>query len=313
MSEIGDVAGIATGMPSLLSGDEQQQLAHYEGIIERGLTTFIDVGNALAAVRDERLYKQYGTFEDYCHERWNMARRTAYQFIEASIVVENVRNCAQILPVNEAQARPLTRLEPEQQREVWRKAVETAPGGKVTGAHVKRTMAVHYSSASHEWYTPPEILERVMLTMGEITLDPCSNSGEQPNVAAQYHLTAKDDGLSHPWFGRVFMNPPYGREIGGWTDYLCEQFECGNVPEAVALVPARTDTEWFRRLKKYPRCFVWGRLKFSGMENSAPFPSMIVYLGRNVEKFVRAFGDIGDVYALMGAESVRVQEQAAAG
>ena len=48
-----------------------------------------------------------------------MSRRSAYQLISAATVVENVRNCAQILPLNEAQARPLTALPPEQQREAW--------------------------------------------------------------------------------------------------------------------------------------------------------------------------------------------------
>lgn len=52
-----------------------------------------------------------------CLERWGIARRTAYQLIDASAVVENVRHGAQTLPSNERQARPLTKLEPEEQIE----------------------------------------------------------------------------------------------------------------------------------------------------------------------------------------------------
>ena len=48
--------------------------------------------------------------------------------------------------------------------------------------------------------------------MGEIDLDPCSNSKAQPNVPALNHFTVEDDGLEQKWFGRVYMNPPYGRE-----------------------------------------------------------------------------------------------------
>lgn len=55
--------------------------------------------------------------------------------------MENVRNCVQTLPANEAQARPLTSFPAEQQAEVWQEAVETAPAGKLTGAHVERTVA----------------------------------------------------------------------------------------------------------------------------------------------------------------------------
>lgn len=160
------------------------------------------------------------------------------------------------------------------------------------------SMDVHYSSETPEWYTPDEIISRVVLTFGEIDLDPCSNSRESPNVPAKHHLIEEDNGLAYEWGGRVYMNPPYGREIGDWTSHLKEQYECGNVIEAIALVPSRTDTEWFRELRDYPRCFIWGRLKFSESENSAPFPSMVVYFGKNLEVFKKVFGDIGDVYCL---------------
>jgi hypothetical protein len=67
-------------------------------------------------------------FEEYCRERWDMARRTAYQFIEAAKVVKNL--CAiEHKPTHESQLRPLTHLEPEQQPTAWKKAVETAPMG----------------------------------------------------------------------------------------------------------------------------------------------------------------------------------------
>jgi len=52
-------------------------------------------------------------------------------------------------------------------------------------------------------------------------------------------------------------------------------------------------------LREFPRCFVWGRLRFIGQENAAPFPSMAVYLGQDVTGFAGAFGDIGDIYQLV--------------
>lgn len=160
---------------------------------------------------------------------------------------------------------------------------------------------VHFMSESDEWYTPEGIIRCVLDAFGEIDLDPCSNSQDCPNVPAKRHFTVLDNGLSQPWFGRIYMNPPYGREIVEWVSYLCNQKAIGNVTEAIALVPSRTDTQWFRSLKKFPRCFIWGRLMFSGQENSAPFPSMAVYLGDNVERFAQAFGNIGDVYQLYEA------------
>jgi len=103
-----------------------QSLAYYEGIIGRGLKTFIEVGNALLAIRDGRLYRDdYLTFEDYCRERWGMSRSRAHRVIDAAIVWDNLLPIGNKLPANECQVRPLTRLkEPQAQREAWSRAVD---------------------------------------------------------------------------------------------------------------------------------------------------------------------------------------------
>lgn len=69
--------------------------------------------------------------------------------------------------------------------------------------------------------------------------------------------------------------------------------------EAVALVPARVDTKWWRTLTDGASvCFIQGRLKFGNGVNSAPFPSAVVYLGPNPNRFAAAFGNIGTIYQL---------------
>jgi len=124
----------------LLVEVESAELLLHEKTIEQGLKTFVDVGNALLAIRDKRLYRQqWGTFEDYCQERWGMERRHAYRLMDAAQSVENVSNWTQTLPATESQARPLTKLEPDLQPVAWQRAVETAPNGKVTAAHVEAT------------------------------------------------------------------------------------------------------------------------------------------------------------------------------
>lgn len=124
-----------------LTEAETADLSHLEGVIEQGLQTFYMTGAALATIRDTRLYRlTHGTFEDYCEDRWNLKRRAAYRLIEAAGVVENVSNWTQTLPTNEAQTRPLAQLPAAQQPEVWQEAVETAPAGKITAAHVERTV-----------------------------------------------------------------------------------------------------------------------------------------------------------------------------
>ena len=80
------------------------------------MSTFVDVGKALLQIRDSRLYREkHDTFEAYCKERWGMARQTAYQLMEGSKIAENVRNCGQT-PKTESVVRPLSGLEPEEQR-----------------------------------------------------------------------------------------------------------------------------------------------------------------------------------------------------
>jgi len=85
-------------------------------------------------IRDRELYKikkggNYQTFEEYCRGEWDFTRMYAHYLIDSVKVIENVNNCLQI-PATESQTRPLARLEPEQQREAWQRAVETAPEGR---------------------------------------------------------------------------------------------------------------------------------------------------------------------------------------
>ncbi|MFA6271403.1 MAG: MT-A70 family methyltransferase [Candidatus Paceibacterota bacterium] len=120
-----------------ITDSELTRLAECEAVIERGLKTFVDVGNALLEIRDSRLYRaEFGTFEDYCKERWGMKRAHAYRMIEAAQVVETLSPMGDILPTSERQARPLTVLEPEQQREAWQYVVNNAPPTGITAAQV---------------------------------------------------------------------------------------------------------------------------------------------------------------------------------
>jgi hypothetical protein len=178
------------------------------------------------------------------------------------------------------------------------RALELIASPKSGTAHTLRVMG---SSESPEWYTPPRIVERVVAALGEIDLDPSWHP--QSPVQARAIYTANDDGLAQRWAGRVYLNPPYGREIDAWVGKLVAEYNEGAVTEAIALLPARVDTEWFRRLDPFPRCFVYGRLTFANAENPAPFPSAVVYLGSNIAHFVEVFGQVGSVFARFDGEA----------
>lgn len=105
-----------------------------------------------------------------------------------------------------------------------------------------------------EWLTPPEILK----ALGDFHLDPCSPIN-RPWPTAAKHYTALDNGLRQVWTGRVWCNPPYGRETGRW---LARCAEHGN---ATALIFARTETaDWVEHVwkKAHSILFLWGRLYF---------------------------------------------------
>jgi hypothetical protein len=158
---------------------------------------------------------------------------------------------------------------------------------------------VHFSSRGRDWLTPPLIIERASSVLGAIDLDPCASSEAPGHVPAKSCFTQALDGLTQAWVGRIYMNPPYGRSIGKWVRKLRDEYRTGHITAAIALFPARTDTAWWQLLADYPVCFIRGRLRFSGHENSAPFPSAVVYLGSNIAAFSTAFSDIGIISCLM--------------
>lgn len=128
---------------------EQNNLVELEKTIQKNLAAFYEVGFALMQIRDNRLYREiYGTFEEYCKSKWGFERAHAYRLIKASEVVENLSPIGDI-PKTEAVVRPLTSLPPDQQREVYQKAVETAPEGKVTAKHIEETVQEYKHTETH--------------------------------------------------------------------------------------------------------------------------------------------------------------------
>jgi len=121
---------------------DKQDLEKLETVINNNLKSFTTTGRALTEIRDRELYKlkhggQYQTFAAYCTGEWDISLPRAYQLIDAAKVQDNLSTIVD-MQISEAQARPLAKLEPDQQRAVWHRAVKSAPAGKVTAAHVNK-------------------------------------------------------------------------------------------------------------------------------------------------------------------------------
>jgi hypothetical protein len=118
------------------------------------------------------------------------------------------------------------------------------------------SLSSHQSSkvTNDEWLTPPEILE----PLGDFDLDPCAPLN-MPWDTAMTHYTQDDDGLSLSWFGRVWCNPPFGKESIKWAEKMSRH---GN---GILLLPARTETRMFFKYV-WPVadaiCFLRGRPHF---------------------------------------------------
>jgi hypothetical protein len=133
----------ATVQIEVLTEDEEKERHRLELKVERA---FVEAGIALSKLRDQRLYRStHKTFEQYCRERFGFTRRHVDYLVLGSQVVENLQMRtigSQILPTTERQVRSMTKLEPEQQRQVWQQAVEQAKG-KVPSSRIVKSIVEH--------------------------------------------------------------------------------------------------------------------------------------------------------------------------
>ena len=138
-------------------------------------------------------------------------------------------------------------------------------------------MEVHYSSKKHTWETPQDFFD----SLNEIynfNLDSCAETG---TAKCSNFYTKEDDALTKDWKGVVWCNPPYGREQVKFVEKAhIESVKNNSI--FVMLIPARPDTKVWQNLifkEASQICFIKGRLKFGGSNDSAPFPSALVVFG----------------------------------
>ena len=179
-------------------------------------------------------------------------------------------------------------------------AVVTAgpPAAAEQTASLRNTLAI-VSAKSNEWYTPEKYVEAAREVLGSFDLDPASCLVANTVVKAQKFYTLKDDGLTKEWYGRIWLNPPYGDAGPKFVAKLLQAYKDGNVTEAIVLVNSHcTDAKWFQPLFDYPMCFTDHRPKFwtkDGEGSSPTHGSAFVYLGKNDGLFLAVFKIFGVV------------------
>lgn len=195
---------------------------------------------------------------------------------------------------------------------------------QTTEANIANGVTARHSSKSNEHYTPPRIVDPARLTLGDIDLDPASCPLANVTVRAQTIYTREDSGLSKPWCGRIFLNPPGGKENGQsaqktWWFKLASEWMVGRATAAIFVgfsVEILQTTQTKRPLDlpvpaELPHCFPSRRVAYLKNEGgvlvpgtSPPHSSVIIYLpprdsaaswGVGVARFRDGFGDVGAV------------------
>jgi ParB family chromosome partitioning protein len=146
------------------------------------------------------------------------------------------------------------------------------------------------------------LIEAARAVMGGIDLDPASCVEAQACVKAREFTTKGFDSLRPEvaWVGRVWLNPPYSMPaIREFITKLIDEYEVGNVTEAIIITNNSSDTSWFHDLlSRYPACFTRGRVQFWRADHTtfgARQGQTLFYLGDNSTAFRDVFGELGQV------------------
>ena len=161
---------------------------------------------------------------------------------------------------------------------------------------------VGYNSGDSEWFTPQEYIVVARKVLRNIDLDPASNAIANEVVGASQFFSIEENGLTKPWRGKVWMNPPYKQPMCKlFCKKLAAEFAVGSVTEAIVLVNNATETVWFQDLAKLATaiCFIKGCVRFWHPDKKSATPlqgQAILYFGLQPDVFYREFVCFGLMY-----------------
>lgn len=156
-------------------------------------------------------------------------------------------------------------------------------------------------TGDNEWYTPAKYIAAARDVLGDIDLDPASSTVAQEIIGAREFFSVQDDGLTKPWRGTVWLNPPYSQPaIMDFVSKLVSEYSNGNVTSAILLTHNYTDTLWWHHAAKASAalCFTKGRIRFideDGEECSPTQGQTFFYYGTEAALFMNVFEQFGFV------------------
>lgn len=168
------------------------------------------------------------------------------------------------------------------------------------------------SCKSDQWFTPPEIIDRVRAVLGEIDLDPCGSTESNKLVQAKRVITSNS--LDTFWGDgqAVFCNPPSGKAISTNPAYqglsnpvaffkkLNVLMDGGYIRKYIYLGYSIEQIQYIQAKTEIPSdaliCFPKRRIRFvdqAGNRNSPTHSNFILYRGSSRTRFDYEFYDLG--------------------
>lgn len=145
-----------------------------------------------------------------------------------------------------------------------------------------------------EWYTPDYWLNLAREVLGTIDLDPASCEVANQRVKALNYYTEQTSGLTKPWVGNIWCNPPYSAVlVKKFTKKFWEEYELGNIKEGIMLTNSGTDTLWNQNICKGVQVYTVGRISFlqpDGTEKATGSRGQcFTYVGPRPVDFIEVF------------------------
>jgi len=159
--------------------------------------------------------------------------------------------------------------------------------------------AARLASGNNEWYTPSEYVDLARQVLGEIDLDPATSDAAQDNIKAINYFTK--GGLEKDWSGRVWLNPPYSRDlIKPFVQKMVDEYQAGRITSGIMLTHDCTDTEWWQKAVDAASavCFPGKRISFIdtvGERDSPTQGQTFFYFGKDTNRFRKMFSGVGRV------------------
>lgn len=152
--------------------------------------------------------------------------------------------------------------------------------------------------ARNDWHSPPQIVQAARIAMGGIELDPASSPEANRIVGAERFYSVVEDGLTQPWKGKVWLNPPNGQLAPKFVRRFAYFYAQGFITKGILLLGTHhLTTRWCRELLAWHPlgCLPALRLQFSGSVGRPAHGSVILALGISMEDFGREFRHLGTI------------------